>query len=650
MSKNSRNNPFLGNTVPSHLDQTLPLLTLWEWDLQGLVPGGKRLGFKACASRPTLFRPLLSALWTLKVACPIPKHYESARQGRDSFARFARFLDEHPDQILISLSQLTRELLIDFRSWLKDHFGSSTARKTYSSFASLLTHLQSAKSSVPGSVPRDLEVPTRSLGYCDSEGTVQPYTLDEQTTIESACKKEINEIIERLQQGKKLLAEGLDPRTVGHLVQPWNKKSCFTTGWDSRANILWFIVNVHGGLPPSRSHPDAKADPLKSYFGGKGGGRTHAQFSGYSEAMSYLYPSVSDLVPFIVLFAIKTGLNADSILGLKRRCLLSSSGTKTALQFTKERGSHDLLVRQFSHKGASSPIGLLKLVLSITAPLVPLALVEENDFVWLASQKDGSNSVYSRKVSQIGYGNLLYAINGRGVDSCGFTERNNLRDQFDNLIEFGFLQARKTEGTNQYLKSGNLANVSKRTLKHHGRSGLNTTAFHYLTNDATHHIHNQAVRHAQDKLVDEATGAVVIDANSVTKHEVEALAKQLGESEDKIISLLNGEQDVFIAACKDFYNKPNGKPNTPCDDPWTCFGCENALWTSRILPRLIKFQMFMDEQRTLMSPDDWSRKFTIPYRSIANEILPRFDTRTIEWAKIDARDTPFYVPPHLRNA
>jgi len=51
----------------------------------------------------------------------------------------------------------------------------------------------------------------------------------------------------------------------------------------------------------------------------------------------------------------------------------------------------------------------------------------------------------------------------------------------------------------------------------------------------------------------------------------------------------------------------------------------------------------------LLTPQDWHNKFALPYTVIQKDILPRFQTRTIEWAKAQAKDTPFYVPPHLKE-
>ena len=650
MSKDKRTNPFKNSTAAGQSVQAPALLTQWEWDLMGVVPAGEPLRFSACATRPNFFRPLLSALWSSHVSTGKPKHFEQVRQERDGFSRFARYLDEHKDGAVCSmgtLAQLTREILIDFRSWLRNHYSVETANKTYVRIAKHLVVLQGEKSPVPGAVPSNLEIPTRSLGGASASGSVQPYTFDVQTAIEQACKKEINEVLERLQRGKKLLAAGQDPRLFAT-----DNTNHFNHAWEDKGNLLWYIVNVNGGRPLSKT--GKVSDRARSYFLSETWQTTRKhqcdQFAGYGEALRHLYPFVADMSPFILLLTLKTGLNAESVLTLKRDCLKGVNGTKTGVEYTKTRGTHETMVRWFSHKGTSSPVGLIKTVLGITAHFLALADPKDQDKLFLAYGK-GNHGKYAGKISAVSRANLLNILNGRrDYDKAGFFERHNLRDSARKIVRFDFRAARKTEATNAYLKHGSLANVSKKNLKHHGKSALNTTAFHYLTNDATHHVHTQAVRNAQDKLVQAARGAVILDVDAKSKKKITVLAKKLSESEEKIIALLSGEQDVFIAACRDFYNRPDDVPNTPCSDPWSCFSCANAVWTSRILPRLIRFKNFMEEQRKLLSPTDWHDKFVVPYSTIQNDILPRFQTRTIEWANIEARDIPFYVPTHLRNA
>lgn len=643
MSEYERKNPFIGVQLLQASRFQFPFLTPWEWDLREIIPNGGRLDFTVLQSRPKVFMPLLSAMWLYCVDCVPCKSFGYIRSYKFALVRFAEYLAGHEQDAvrnMASLAELTREKLLDYRKYINEKYKSSSAANLYRALANLLLLLQGSKSSLPGSVPANLEIPLRALrAKAEDVDTTQPYTHENEAAIIAACKKEINQVLERLAQGRKMLAEGKDPRLDGVLR---NGYTIYTTGWENNSNLLWYIVNV---LQPKLLSDPGQKDMLVSYIAEKRR-RPHRTFESRSQLYKWLYPHPPDLVPFIILLNLKTGLNADSIMELRRDCLIGTRGNKTIVQFTKGRGSHELMTRAFSHKGAASPVGIIKTVLEMTECVVSMASPEASNSLWLAYQH--VSSVKGQRVSPLGQQNFYRLTNGTADVNSPFMERNDLRDEHAEVLSFGFREGRTTHHTGAYVKSGNLAWISQKKLRHHGKHGVNTTAFHYLSNSATEPVHNQAIRHAQDQTVQEARRVVIVEETQ-EKGDISALAKQLSESEDKLLSVLSGEQDVFIAQCLDFYNKPGGAPNTPCADPWQCFNCKNALWTSRILPRLVKFSWFMEEQQKRLTPQDWDNKFGLPYTVIQQDILPRFQTRTIEWAKAQAKDAPFYVPPHLKE-
>jgi len=374
------------------------------------------------------------------------------------------------------------------------------------------------------------------------------------------------------------------------------------------------------------------------------------------QAYDLLYLHSVDIVPFIALLSLKTGLNAESVMTLERACLQGTEGGMTWVKYRKTRGSHEVLKRKFSHRGPNSPVGVIKVVLQLTEGLVKLAAPDVKKYLWLChqlkqGQQDGSRYEMTNKADILDISHVNMLLNGGtgyGKSRQGFFTKHDVRGRDGEVIRFNFLAARKTNATNAYLQHGNLANVSKKVLKHHGKEALTTTALSYLTNDATHHVHDAAVRNAQDKIVLDARIAV-IPSDKPDEFEIDKLSKELKIPEHKVISIVKGEQDVFIASCKDFYNKPGGRADTACDDVWTCFGCSNGLWTPRILPRVIKFLWFMEEQRNILTAVDWGDKFGFPYGTITQEILPRFHAHTVEWAKAEAQVLPFYVPTQMRE-
>lgn len=656
MSNTRRNNPFINSLAAGKESALYPRLTPWDWNLKGLVRNGHALSFSDLMHRPGIYRPLLSALWVLNVEVIPPSSHRSIEIKRFALRIFERYLVSNCDSSinnLKSLSEITREILIDFRSWMHTNYSSETAGKSYRIIANLLISLQGERSPVRGVLSNDLEIPLRSLRvHGANSSNVNPFTRDEETAIVQACQKAINATLTRLSEGQKLLSKGVDPRIKENPPRDGNPHFMkYGYGWDSIPNILWYIVHVLDGNMPNTHHSEAASEPLLSVLG------SPEKPISKSQAFEYLYPKNEDIVPFIILLSLKTGLNAESLLNLNRDCLQGSEGGMTFIQYRKSRGSHEVMRRKFSHRGVNSPVGIIKAVLRMNEMLVTKASTENKNVLWLAYQfrkvkENGSSTKFTNKIDTLSSRYLRCLINGKTIQkskTClGFMQKHEIYGHDGNLLVFTFLAARKTDATNEYLRHANLANVSKKKLKHHGPQGMQTTAFHYLTNEATHHVHNQAIRGAQDKVVAEARNILVTSEHPDDK-EIASLAYSLAESEDRIESIIQGKQDVFIAACRDYYNRPNGAKNTPCSDPWACFGCSNALWTARILPRLYKFLWFMDEQKLFLDITDWGNKFGLPYRVITKEILPRFQPRVIEWAKSEAKEIPFYIPAHLRE-
>lgn len=586
----------------------------------------------------------MSAIWKLYVDCIPVKMYSTIAQNKTDLLVFARYLDEnHPE--LTSLSTLKREIIIGYRAWVTEKYKSKTAHKNYRLIVRCLQTLRKDDSPWPGCLPDDLEIPTKALRRVAADGDIaQPYSHNEEAAITTVCKREINRSLVRLAIGREMLDKGADPRRPRGFRQPYGEE------WFMPENLIWLADNVVRG-----AHDHTRSDIQKFYRYVKNSVTIkEAPFGHMTNLLTHLHPQMIDLIPFIILLSLRTGLNGSSILELKRNCLGGVFGDMTFVRYCKGRGRYEEMSRPFSHKGSLSPVGIIKTVLRITEPLRILAPETLKDNLWLTFAPDLKSAVIAPTVSS-----LVIMVNTREGNrkqgkkirkrAAGFMELHDIRDGHGKIISFEFDRARKTHGTKEYLRKGNLEHVSKKIFKHHGLNGMQTTVLHYLANEATQHIHDQTIRNLQDAVVAEAKQLKVITITPKTNEDVTILARQLSEPEEKINALFAGEQDVFIAQCRDFYNQPGGQPNTPCSDAWACFGCPNGLWTSRILPRLVKFLWFMEDQRNLLHATDWEHKFSFPHTVITRDILPRFQARTVEWAKAEAQELPFFAPPHLRD-
>src|SRR3546814_1637291 len=81
-------------------------------------------------------------------------------------------------------------------------------------------------------------------------------------------------------------------------------------------------------------------------------------------------------------------------------------------------------------------------------------------------------------------------------------------------------------------------------------------------------------------------------------------------SADTVGPVLDGEQDVWLAACAGFHSSPFAEPGSPCAQPfWGCLDCPNAVITARKLPAILAFLAFVEEQRCSLPASDWAAKF-----------------------------------------
>jgi hypothetical protein len=84
-------------------------------------------------------------------------------------------------------------------------------------------------------------------------------------------------------------------------------------------------------------------------------------------------------------------------------------------------------------------------------------------------------------------------------------------------------------------------------------------------------------------------------------------------SADTVGPLLDGEQDVWLAACAGFHSSPFAEAGSPCAQPfWGCLDCPNAVITARKLPAILAFLAFVEEQRP-----------SLPGERLGGQVRPR---------------------------
>lgn len=523
------------------------------------------------------------------------------------------------------MHDIDTNFLLDYRSYIRvafAEFKNEYRRRLYGNVERLLKAGREL-----GLASRDLE-PPRNFSFVKDSDVTQPYSSGEALDIEDACRKHIRELLARLDKGQELLRQGKDPRgpalpdpVTGRLLpRPPEQRP-----WNQLPNLLWFVVNVMGGQ-------------YVKYAGSKGKGlssfnnATNGAFKGpyrKADVFLHLYPFAVDMIPFIILLAKATGRNESSILGLRRDCLQEIDG-RFILWYQKDRGADRLYKKVIANDGPFSPVALIKILQKITKHLATLAKPEYRDHLFLGF------TLHTKGADSVKPLDPIY-IKSQMNRVGGWCEENQLQTENGDPLKISLRRWRVHYLTKRYKQHGQLSKVS-RDAAH----TLSRTSLGYVDNDSTRFVHEQATEDGIKELLRVAQPTVVVGDS------VQETAIALGLTEHEAESLLRGEQDVFFASCKDYYNRPGGPKNTPCDKAWACFSCPNAIVTRHVLPRVIAFRNFVAQQRVELTTADWASKFAEVWQVLNEGILPRFSLEAIEEAERFADNEKFYIPIALR--
>lgn len=516
-------------------------------------------------------------------------------------------LAEFDTELLLAL-----KVHIEGRSKVKKN---ATRRRLYGNFLRLL---QAARGL--GLFSTDVIVP-RNFRHVRDSRISQPYTLAEQLDLEAACRACIEATLTRLERGRELTAQGINPRGVmnGAGSAPEDRV------WNKLENLLWYAQNVHGGAPLQRS--DLKA--LKDYsfinaVCGVYGGALRLK-----DVRVHQYVTCEDLIPIFILLAKRTGRNECSLLTLTRSCLVKD-GYKYFLLYTKPRSGTQVFRRKIADDGEWSAVKLIQLLQQLTEPLVQWAPEGDKQslFLGLTVRATQGNPIKALDPSY-----FKSQMNRKG----GWCERQEIMDVKGKVLKISAIRLRTTYLSLKYVKHGQLAKVSSDAAH-----AIADTSVGYVANEATKHLHHQAVRAGQRSVVALATKPTVLDTMNVA-----VVSEKLELSPETARRMLRGEMDVLFNACKDIMNRPGGAPNTQCQKPWQCFGCGNSVITRHTLPRVIAFQQHADRMRLKLPLHDWNAMFGAQMKFIREDVLPRFSERVIQRAITQVEDLIFYIPMEL---
>jgi hypothetical protein len=561
--------------------------------------------------RPFLVDMVGTALWYMTQVDGSLSAWTSIVSTLRAWRVFCEFLDADaaggwPE--LQTTQGLTSYHFVRFAAFLGPRYPSQTTRAAF--FYHVTGCLQVLQANRSAILPADFVVPVFPERQASMPGArTTPYTDAQMFEIVRVCRREITAIIHRMRVGRKLAAAGQDPSGYRR------------NAWRSQANVLWYVRNVLHGAPFLSSCVDTSAHAsLGSAFR-----KSREGYPSADETYAYLYPHIEDLTPFVILLHALLDENHQCIMDLRLVDIEPTENTRVCrIRFTKTRPVRKEFTKSYGNSSVWSPGRAIHMIKLITASLRQWTSDPDLDgrlWVYLARRGEPVRAV-------------LHGEATRMVSVFG--KKHGLPDL--QLSRF-----RVTNLSRAYRLTGSLA-----LIKDRARHAQMQTTVHYLTNPGTYDLHRSSVETAQNEALAFLAGTVIAAREDMGEASVLSDHVRIGiEAATRITS---GDQDVFIASCRDFYNRPDGPPETPCDRPFACFTCRNAVWTSHILPRLIRFRDFLDTQRAHLPADEWKIRFGFPYRAITEAILPAFKPEIVSLAEAAAPFEPFHVPASMRGS
>jgi len=424
------------------------------------------------------------------------------------------------------------------------------------------------------------------------------YPLGVFEAIEAAALADVRLIRDRIAGGERLAAAGSDPHVAG---------------WSALENVLWHVAE-HGPLTSEHRRIWAVAN-------------THG---GVRSVNEHLFLTVADLVPFVVLLIVQTGLEPECAKGLLTDCLVNPARGFVSISYVKKRArnaSHKTI--RVSDGGALHfPGGLIRLALRLTTRGRQAA---GGEALWNDVRGDGVHPTFGTGGS----------FNRKVGEWAQRHELDELADRGGVPVHLELRRLRKTYKSRQYLRA---AGVLDDFTSGHSKQ---VAAAHYADIDAHRELHEQAIEAGLRQALE-----VALPPPVVTDEEGNPLgqgAPPLAPSQ--VQAALSEHSDVFLASCTDFYASPFARTSgSGCPVAiWGCLECPNAVYTTRHLPSLLRFAGFIDAQRDELPQAEWRARYGLAFDRITTGITPKFTGDQITTARLiaEADDGRLSLPAQL---
>lgn len=317
-----------------------------------------------------------------------------------------------------------------------------------------------------------------------------------------------------------------------------------------------------------------------------------------------------DLIPFMILIAANTAINAFSLYALRRDCLEPHPIDEHGVYLTwKKARSSTGIQKQLHWKRTSQTIALIDFVLEYTKPLIERAAAPFREFLFLYETTQRHHP--PRVVSMYHWNTHLYSL-------AQFCAANSLQ-------HFSFGQIRPSAATHNHLKNGGNLRKTQMLL---GHKYIETTEL-YINNKTMAPVYNESIRAAQDAMVSRITVIPKPASEAISE-----LVPKLSASRSK--SILGGEFSTGVCRCKNPLDspQPGQRKGHMCTLFLACLTCPNSIYFLEDLPRVIALADHLISLKNSMSKDAWDTLYSQHVRILNEEIIQAFSEEEIANAKL----------------
>ncbi|MDP8931713.1 MAG: hypothetical protein M3O70_24890 [Actinomycetota bacterium] len=513
---------------------------------------------------------------------------ETVKQVVKAVRHLARTIDERARDRASSLR--LRDLTTDDLKAFEHRLLQSTAngRQAWMNSRSLARLLVAVDDEWPGRVPpavrQRCRFQTLPLPRPPPREPFSPFVTRQ---LRKACLDDMRQVTVRIENGRTLLASRANPKD--------------DDGWREAANVLRAIDASQGTLTWGRIQPERARKQLPAPF---------------TALVAQLYPSVRDLVPFLIMLGLQSGLPIECCISLRRDCLRNPAAGTVQIDHEKWRaGPNPFRTKRYPDGALNTPGGIVRAVQGVTE-----RAADHSGLPWLfIAHRPGR----------------LQRARFHHLTREQFVSRHGLVDDDGTPLVLHLSRLRKTRMT-EWAKQ---VKGDPQALSRLGDHTLQVNWESYADVEAMRPVYEETIAaglaHALDA-ADRAVKAKILTSETELDLRADAMsaAEMLGVAEEEAADVLDGECDTWLAACTGFERSPFAPPGSPCPEPfWGCLQCPNAVIQERKLPAILAALDAMVAERARMDPKAWRLRFGRPFLRIVNDVIPAFGTSAWERAR-----------------